>query len=157
MRRLVCNSDPSTRAGALRALRYAISTGSLSALVLPVFVVCALDRVETPGGTCASVQGRTARHGDRYAADADGPCGLISMRHVALERLRERTLLNVEVVAEADGTKILVDQLLQAASIVDDGGHQSAASVRNVSTACLAAFRSGRFAQVIDALVTQVI
>ncbi|ETK83562.1 hypothetical protein L915_11250, partial [Phytophthora nicotianae] len=127
MRRLVCDSDTSTRAGALRALRYAISSsGSIKHFVdlnLPVFVVRSLEREQKH--LAERVQAlKVVRRIMEIDAD-QMPTGLVAsltaiaghkddnMRRVCLETLRELALLNVEVVAEANGTKILVDAILE--------------------------------------------
>ncbi|KAG6977771.1 hypothetical protein JG688_00000024 [Phytophthora aleatoria] len=127
MRRLVCDSDTSTRAGALRALRYAISSsGSIKHFVdlnLPVFVVRSLEREQKH--LAERVQALKVVRRIMEIDAAQMPTGLVAsltaiaghkddnMRRVCLETLRELALLNVEVVAEANGTKILVDAILE--------------------------------------------
>ncbi|KAI9907033.1 hypothetical protein PsorP6_003890 [Peronosclerospora sorghi] len=127
MRGLVCDSDTSTRAGALRALRYAISSSSsikyFVDLNLPVFVVRSLEREQKH--LTERVQ---ALKVVRRVMEIDAtqiPTGLVAsltaiaghkddnMRRVCLETMRELALLNVEVVAQANGTKILVDAILE--------------------------------------------
>eukprot|EP00644_Phytophthora_capsici_P000058 jgi/Phyca11/559789/estExt2_Genewise1.C_PHYCAscaffold_40097 len=127
MRRLVCDSDTSTRAGALRALRYAISSSTsikhLVDLNLPVFVVRSLEREQKH--LAERVQALKVVRRILEIDAAQMPTGLVcsltaiaghkddNMRRVCLETLRELALLNVEVVAEANGTKILVDAILE--------------------------------------------
>ncbi|POM80870.1 Cytosolic regulator Pianissimo [Phytophthora palmivora] len=127
MRRLVCDSDTSTRAGALRALRYAISSSSsirhFVDLNLPVFVVRSLEREQKH--LAERVQALKVVRRVMEIDAAQMPTGLVcsltaiaghkddNMRRVCLETLRELALLNVEVVAEANGTKILVDAILE--------------------------------------------
>ncbi|CAH0477092.1 unnamed protein product [Peronospora belbahrii] len=127
MRRLVCDSDTSTRAGVLRALRYAISSsGSIKNFIdlnLPVFVVRSLDREQKY--LAERVQALKVVRRVMEIDAAQMPTGLVAsltaiaghkddnMRRVCLETLRELALLNVEVVAEANGTKILVDAILE--------------------------------------------
>ncbi|KAL4095592.1 hypothetical protein PRIC1_008966 [Phytophthora ramorum] len=127
MRRLVCDSDTSTRAGALRALRYAISSnGSIKHFVdlnLPVFVVRSLEREQKH--LAERVQALKVVRRVMEIDAAQMPTGLVAsltavaghkddnMRRVCLETLRELALLNVEVVAEANGTKVLVDAILE--------------------------------------------
>uniref|UniRef100_A0AAV1V3E5 Uncharacterized protein n=1 Tax=Peronospora matthiolae TaxID=2874970 RepID=A0AAV1V3E5_9STRA len=127
MRRLVCDSDTSTRAGALRALRYAISSSkSIKHFVdlnLPVFVVRSLEREQKH--LAERVQALKVVRRVMEIDAAQMPTGLVAsltaiaghkddnMRRVCLETLRELALLNVEVVAEANGAKILVDAILE--------------------------------------------
>ncbi|KAG6610312.1 Protein required for meiosis [Phytophthora cinnamomi] len=127
MRRLVCDSDTSTRAGALRALRYAISSSAsikhFVDLNLPVFVVRSLEREQKH--LAERVQALKVVRRVMEIDAAQMPTGLVAsltaiaghkddnMRRVCLETLRELALLNVEVVAEANGTKILVDAILE--------------------------------------------
>ncbi|RLN57857.1 hypothetical protein BBJ29_002171 [Phytophthora kernoviae] len=127
MRRLVCDSDTSTRAGALRALRYAISSNDsikhFVNLCLPVFVVRSLEREQKH--LAERVQALKVVRRVMEIDAAQMPTGLVTslaaiaghkddnMRKVCLETLRELALLNVEVVAEANGTKVLVDAILE--------------------------------------------
>ncbi|RLN57964.1 hypothetical protein BBJ28_00005507 [Nothophytophthora sp. Chile5] len=127
MRRLVCDPDTSTRAGALRALRYAISSNDsikhFVDLCLPVFVVRSLEREQKH--LAERVQALKVVRRVMEIDAAQMPTGLVAsltaiaghkddnLRRVCLETLRELALLNVEVVAEANGAKILVDAILE--------------------------------------------
>ncbi|KAL8025270.1 putative armadillo-like helical, rapamycin-insensitive companion of mTOR domain, Pianissimo family [Plasmopara halstedii] len=127
MRRLVCDSDTSTRAGALRALRYAISSSiSIKHFVdlnLPVFLVRSLEREQKH--LAERVQALKVVRRIIEIDAAQMPTGLVAsltaiaghkddnMRRVCLETLRELALLHVEVVAEANGMKVLVDAILE--------------------------------------------
>ncbi|TDH70536.1 uncharacterized protein CCR75_005144 [Bremia lactucae] len=127
MRRLVCDSDTSTRAGAHRALRYAISSScSIKHFVdlnLPLFAVRSLEREQKY--LAERIQALKVVRRIIQIDAARMPTGLVAsltaiaghkddnMRRVCLETLRELAVLNVEVVAEANGTKVLVDAILE--------------------------------------------
>ncbi|TMW68659.1 hypothetical protein Poli38472_006127 [Pythium oligandrum] len=127
MRKLVCDADTSTRAGALRVLRYAICSSNgvrqFADNSLAVFVVRSMEREQKllaervqaikvirrileidaslmPQSLVASVVAIASHKDD-------------NMRRVCLETLRELALANVEVVAAACGTKVLVDAILE--------------------------------------------
>ncbi|KAJ0409015.1 hypothetical protein ATCC90586_005199 [Pythium insidiosum] len=130
LRRLVADADTSTRAAALRVLRYSLCSShgihQFVDLMLPVFVVRSLEReqkllservqaikvvrrvmeidaTQMPRALVASLVAIASHKDD-------------NMRRVCLETLREVALANVEVVAAANGVKVLVDAILEPSS-----------------------------------------
>ncbi|DBA03145.1 TPA: hypothetical protein N0F65_003865 [Lagenidium giganteum] len=127
VRKLVADSDTSTRAGALRVLRYSIvSSDCVRALVdlsLPIYIVRSMEREQKL--LAERVQALKVIRRIMEIDASQMTAGLVAsvvaiathkddnMRRVCLETLRELTLANVLIVAEANGIRVLVDSILE--------------------------------------------
>lgn len=127
MRKLVCDPDTSTRAGALRVVRYAIcSSNGVKQFVeatLSVFVVRSMEREQKL--LAERVQAMKVIRRVMEIDATQMPRSLVAsivsiashkddnMRRVCLETLRELALSNIDIVAAANGVKVLVDAILE--------------------------------------------